>query len=173
MKTSSPGRPSSPAVSSIGHCRRPGGFGWNIPAGEVTIQDGGDVEWEATNVARVGEAVAAALSPEYQAVSRNQIAYINSFTVMQNNMLAVLERVTGRNFEVKQDTTQGLRDRAFGRLQKNPSEQAAALNMVTASILGMGGINQYSEESELWNERLGSKEESLEETVRRVLGENK
>ena len=151
--------------------RRPGGLGWDVPKGEVTIHDGGDVEWEATNVTRIGEAVAAALSPEYLDLSSNQIVYINSFTVTQNKMLAVLEKVTGKTFKVKQDTTQGMRDRAIEKLQMDPSDRAAAVEMATASVLGLGGINQYSKDREVWNEKLGLKEESLEETVRRALDE--
>lgn len=102
---------------------------------------------EATNVARVGDAVAAALCPQYQAVTTNQIAYIDSFTVTQNQMLAVLEKVTGKKFEIKHHTTQAIRVRASERLQKG--DRSAGLDVATAPITGLGETNEYSKEMEI------------------------
>lgn len=145
---------------------------WNIAQRRATIYDGGNYEGEWTNVGRIGEAVAAALSPEHVAETANEYVYINSFTITQNQVLAALEKSTGQKFEVTEDTTAGLRERLLERRKKDPSDFAAAMGLIVASAYGQGEMNEYSKyvEGGLWNKRLGLGEESMEQTVRDIVG---
>ena len=148
----------------------PGLLGYNIPKRTVTVYDSGDVEFEATNVAKIGEAVAAMLSPEHQAETANQYIYVNSFTLTQNQVVKALEKVTGDKFQVKEATTAGLRSDALERA-KTEGAAAVALDVIVAIMYGQGGINNYSRDVQdgLWNDRLGLKRETLEDTLREVL----
>jgi uncharacterized protein YbjT (DUF2867 family) len=60
---------------------------WNLPARTATIFDGGDVEFEATNVAQIARDVAAVLSSAHVEDTKNKYIYINSFTITQNQIL--------------------------------------------------------------------------------------
>ena len=144
--------------------RLPGLMGWDVKNGKATIFDGGDVEFEGTNLPKIGEAVAAMLAPENLTETANQYVYVNSFTTTQNRVLAALEESTGRKFEVTEATTAGLRERALEQIQQNPT---AAIDLIVASMYGQGGINLYSKDFKagLWNERLGLKKETLKETI--------
>ena len=157
--------------------RVPGQVGWDIPNRRATIFDGGDVEFEATTVDKIGEAVAASLAPEYQATTANQYVYVNSLTTTQNEVLVALEKALNDIFTVDEASTKTLREKALERRLNNPRDIAVGPDLALASLYGQGGINQYSKDEEgnsrLWNDRLGLKNESLEEVVHKVLTECK
>lgn len=66
----------------------------------MTVFDGGDVPYEASNLAQIGRAVAAILSPDHFEKTSNQYVYINSFTLTQNSVIKALEKATGSKFKV-------------------------------------------------------------------------
>ena len=146
-------------------------FGWDIQNRKATIYDGGETEFEATNVRKIGDAVAAVLSQEHEAATANQNIYVNSFTLTQNQVLAVLEQVSGQKYEVEKDTTAGLRQRSLERLRTDSNDFLAFVGTIVASLYGQGGFNNYSKDVNggLWNQRLGLTDESLEDTIRSVL----
>jgi hypothetical protein len=143
-------------------------LGWNIPEAKAMVYDTGDYEYEATNLDKIGEAVAAILAPEHERKTTNEYVYVNSFTITQNQVLAALEEASGKKFDVTKDTSQGTRERALEIQKKEPGSGLAVFMLIVASFFGQGAINEYSKNttSGLWNDRLGLREESLEETVR-------
>ncbi|KAK5171464.1 uncharacterized protein LTR77_004609 [Saxophila tyrrhenica] len=149
--------------------RNPFPLAYDIPRRSVTVYDTGDYAHECTNLAKIGEAVAAVLSPEHEAETRNQFVYVNSFTTTQNAVLAALESASGEKFEVARDMTKGLRERMVVARDKDARDPVAGLGLIVASFFGEGGLNEYSRKG-LWNERLGLKEEVMEETVREEVG---
>ena len=149
--------------------QRSGGAGMEIPKRQATIWDGGDTEYEATNLARIGEAVAAVLAPEFQKLTANQYVYVNSFTLTQNKVLRALEQATGEKFAVTESTVSELADSALARLKHNRGDGAAITDLIRATSHGRGGVNNYSRDQPggLWNERLGLKAENLADTITR------
>lgn len=145
-------------------------MGWNLPARKATIFDGGDYEYEATNLAQIGHAVAAVLKPGNLESTKNQFVYINSFTVTQNRVLAGFEKLIGQKFEVKEGDVQELGRKGL-ESAKREGGRAGVLDTITATFYGNGKLNDYSKTRGLWNERLGLPVEGLEETLAKIVEE--
>jgi nucleoside-diphosphate-sugar epimerase len=141
---------------------------WNIPDRTVLRYNGGDYDAEFTNLDKIGEAVAAILSPEHESETANQFVNVNSFTTTQNHILSLLEAETGEKFKVTDKTTDEAREEASKILRETPGNIMGVFMQIAAAFYGEPGLNQYSKntKSGLWNDRLGLREESLEETVR-------
>ncbi|KAK4506310.1 hypothetical protein PRZ48_000040 [Zasmidium cellare] len=144
-------------------------FGFNMAENKVTIFDGGDTEFETTNLSRIGEAIAAILSPEHLAETANQVVFVNSFTTTQNKVLAALEAATGKKIVIEHDTTAEFRGCALKAVERDPEDWAAIGDLITASVYGQGNLNQYSKAPGLWNERLGFGKEDIVESVKKAL----
>lgn len=85
-------------------------FIWSIPAGlfcfdlakkTATIMDSGDLKISYTDIPHVALSVARALEKD-----ASGYLHISSFTVLQNNILAALEKKIGGKFEVAHMTTE-------------------------------------------------------------------
>lgn len=157
-----------------------GFLGWDLPARKVTIYDDGKTEYEATNVAQIGRAVAAILSAEHLEETKNEYVYINSFTVTQNELLGILEDIvsenSGKAFAISHMTTKesaSIGKKKFEEAKKNAKDgevvMAGSLETVTAALYDYGGLNHYSKGKGLWNEKLSLPKEDLEETLRDIV----
>jgi hypothetical protein len=167
----------------------PGMMGWNVPSRAATIFDGGDVPYEATNIAQIGAAVAAILSatpspgfPDGTAkttqmvdITKNKYVYVNSFTTTQNTVLGFLEKHTGTKFKVEAASAAEMAKDAIARAAKSvpgfrPTDNLeyadGVVEMIFASIYGNGNLNHFSETKGLWNHALGLKGENVEESVK-------
>lgn len=158
--------------------RFPDAMGWDVEGARATIYDGGEVEYEVTSVERIGEAVAEALAPDHAAMTRDRNVFVNSFTLTQKRLLPVLERAVGRKFDVKYDTVKGLKERTTRRCEEagleggEKLEPEIAAYLLEACLDGEGKLNLYSKDpsiGDLWNERLGLREENLGEAVEEVI----
>lgn len=149
--------------------RIPGFGGLDVGARTVTIYDGGDVPYEATNLDQVGRAIAKSLKrPE---ITRNQYVYVNSFTVTQNQVLRGLEKVTGEKFVVSQSTVGDLW--RGGAAQLKEGRPQGLLAMIAGTIYGKGGLANYSVTKGLWNEKIGLAQEDLDETLESLIARGK
>lgn len=147
----------------------PGFGGWDLSARTVTIYDGGDIPYEATNLDQVGRAIAKCLKgPE---LTRNQHVYVNSFTVTQNEVLKAVEKITGENFNVSQSTVEDLWQ--GGAAQLKGGQPLGVVAMIAGTIYGMGGLANHSTTKGLWNERIGLAQENLEETLQSLIAGSK
>jgi uncharacterized protein YbjT (DUF2867 family) len=153
----------------------PGLMGWNLPGRKATIFDGGDVEYEATNIAQIGRAVAAVLAVEHYEETKNRYVYVNSFTLTQNKVLEALERLTGTKFEVEHmnasDFTEvGLEKLKVGAMVPQGGSEYAdgSVETITAAIYGNGGFNNFSRTRGLWNKKLGLPDDDFGETIERI-----
>lgn len=154
----------------------PGLMGWNLPGRKATILNGGDVEYEATNVAQIGRAVAAVLLAANYEETKNRYVYVNSFTLTQNKVLEALERLTGDKFEVENTTAKDMTKvgleklKSGGMVPQGGSEYAdGSVEVITAAIYGSGEFNNFSRTRGLWNDKLGLPEEDFEETMARIV----
>lgn len=147
----------------------PGFGGLDVGARTVTIYDGGDVPYEATNLDQVGRAIAKSLKrPE---ITRNQYVYVNSFTVTQNEVLRGLEKVTGEKFVVSQSTVGDLWQ--GGATQLKEGRPQGLLAMIAGTIYGRGGLANYSATKGLWNEKIGLAQEDLDKTLESLIASGK
>ncbi|GJC90180.1 bifunctional pinoresinol-lariciresinol reductase 1 [Colletotrichum liriopes] len=144
----------------------PGFGGFNVAARTVTIFDGGNVPFEATNLDQVGKAIAKSLGrPD---LTRNQYVYVNSFTVTQYEILKALEKATGDKFAVSQGSVEGLWQE--GATQVEQGQPLGTLAMIAGAIYGRGGLAHFSVTKGLWNERLALPQEDLDEFIGNYIG---
>ncbi|KAK1580464.1 NmrA-like family protein [Colletotrichum navitas] len=135
----------------------PGFGGLNVTARTVTIFDGGDIPFDATNLDQVGKAIAKTLKrPD---LTRNQHVYVNSFTATQNKVLAALEKATGDKFAVSQGSVEE------GAAQLEQGQPLGILAMIAGALYGKGGLAYFSTTKGLWNERLALPQEDLDEFI--------
>ncbi|KAF4815547.1 Isoflavone reductase-like protein IRL [Colletotrichum tropicale] len=145
----------------------PGFGGWNVAARTVTIYDGGDIPFDATNLDQVGRAISKSLkNPE---LTKNQYVYVNSFTITQNQVLRALEKVIGEKFDISHGSVEELWQ--TGAAQVRDEQPLGALGLIAGAVYGKGGLAQYSAKNGLWNEQLGLPEEDLEEFLERYVTE--
>jgi uncharacterized protein YbjT (DUF2867 family) len=149
----------------------PGVLGWNLPEKSVTLFDGGDIEFEATNLAQIARSVVAILeNPEE---TENQYVYVNSFTTTQNKTLKAFEELSGEKFKVTHAKMEDYSKAAQEKIRSDPGRGPAyiqgAFDAIILIMLNHRGYSGYSKTKGLWNKRLGLPEERLEDTVRTVL----
>ncbi|KAK3641320.1 hypothetical protein LTR56_011348 [Elasticomyces elasticus] len=148
----------------------PGWFGWNMAEHQATVFDGGDVEFETTNLSQIGAAIAAILSPEHLDDTANQVVFVNSFTTTQNKVVAALEKITGRKMTIEHETTAAVRECALVAHEEDPTDFGPVADLVTASVYGQGGLNLYSKSAGgLWNDRLGLEREDFIGSIEKAL----
>lgn len=133
---------------------------FDVEARKAYIQDGGDIKFSASNLPFITSAVVKVLEkPEETA---NQLLYIRSFRVTQNEVLAVLEKVTGEKFEI-------VHQKSEERLKELRPKMLEGDFHATEETVGIWGLVASDWEGRVANELLGLQEEDLEETVRKVL----
>ncbi|EFQ27058.1 NmrA-like family protein [Colletotrichum graminicola] len=139
----------------------PGFGGLDVAARTVTIFDGGDIPYDATNLDQVGKAIAKTLKKPK--LTRNQHVYVNSFTVTQNKVLSALEKATGDKFVVSQGSVEELWQGGAAQLEQG--QPLGILAMIAGALYGKGGLAYFSNTKGLWNERLALPQEDLEEFI--------
>lgn len=155
----------------------PGLMGWNVPEREAVIFDGGDIEYEATNVDQLGRAVAASLTDDHFEATKNNYVYVNSFTVTQNKILAILEELTGDKFAITHSTRADISKSgwetynaaiAAGKIAEG-GYFPGVLEIITGQILDKDALNGYSKRKELWNDELGLPKDDLKKTLAKIV----
>ncbi|KAF4463288.1 hypothetical protein FALBO_9894 [Fusarium albosuccineum] len=135
--------------------------GWDLGARTVTLFDGGDIPFEATNLDQVGRAIAKSLKKPN--ITKNQYVYVNSFTVTQNQILAALERATDDKFTISHSTVDELWNSGAAKIKEG--QPFGTLAQISAAIYGKGGLANYSVSRGLWNDKIGLEQENLDEAV--------
>lgn len=143
-----------------------GFLGWDIENQKATIYDSGAEPFEASTVDRVAEAVVATL--QHTEKTKNTYIYVNSFTVTQNQVLSILEKLSGKKYEI---TAASARELAvLGKRHVDEGEERGYLEIVTASIYGPWDFDKFKGKEVKWKEALGlSKDEDVEAVIRGIL----
>jgi nucleoside-diphosphate-sugar epimerase len=129
------------------------------------IFDGGEIKWSATTLDTVAKATVAVLLKAEE--TKNRRLFIESFLITQNQLLAVLEKVTERKWEAEQVESEKFIVETKNEIDRNPGNHDAREDLV-----GVVGIieGNWEEKDGFANELLGLKQEDLEEVVRKILG---
>lgn len=149
----------------------------------VTIYDSGSQPFEATSVAQVTRAVTATLV--HASATANQYIYINSFTLTQNKVLDALEKASGTKWDVSYSMAKEFGDESLQKLKESESQTPVRMSpsgdypdgapeLISVVIYGyrpdgVVSLNDFEGKAKMWNQKLGLKEEDLDETVKRVL----
>ncbi|CZT09711.1 related to NmrA-like family protein [Rhynchosporium agropyri] len=150
-------------------------FDWGLETGwldfhvegkAVTIYDSGDKLWSTTNIGTVATAVAKVLlKPEE---TKNKPMFISSFTVSQNQVLAELERATGKKWEVRRMTEEAALEKAK-KLHEDHSDQLRLLVLMLLYADSTDRGANFEKDGLLSNELLGLPVESLSDVIARIV----
>ncbi|GJC97933.1 isoflavone reductase [Colletotrichum higginsianum] len=142
--------------------------GFDLANKTVTLVDGGKTRFTASNMAQVGRAIVSVL--HHPVETKNQMVFVESFTTTQAEILAVLEKLTGQTWKVNEVGSQAIREDGFAKFSKGDYVGGGSA-VIMALVLGEGGLEDHTNvKGGIWNQRLGLESESVEETVREVLG---
>ncbi|KAI9663204.1 MAG: hypothetical protein M1821_008252 [Bathelium mastoideum] len=132
---------------------------------KVELLDGGDVKFSATNLERLGLAVARTLrNPEK---TKNRILYVQSVHTSQNELLTSLKRATGDDqWSVSQETSQSVIDRARHKADQGDAD-------AVEEIVSTWGLvaSDWEKTEKLSNGLLSLENEDLDAVVRRCVSE--
>lgn len=142
--------------------------GFDLANKTVTLVDGGKTRFTASNMAQIGRAIVSVL--HHPVETKNQMVFVESFTTTQAEILAVLEKLTGQTWKVNEVGSQAIRQDGFAKFS-NGDYVGGGSAVIMALVLGEGGLEDHTNvKGGIWNQRLGLESESVEETVREVLG---
>jgi hypothetical protein len=133
----------------------------------ATIWDGGHKSFTLINEKALGQSVVSVLQNPEQ--TKNKYLHVASVETTQLEILEALEKATESKWTVRETTTEAQLSEAGVKLAAGDFEGAFIL--VRATVFGnTPGLNSnYVKDTELANDILGLKLESVEETVRRVV----
>ena len=130
------------------------------------ILDSGDVKWSTSTLSRIGKATARILlNPE---ATKNQMIYIQSFCVSQNEVLRAFERATGLSWQV--DRLDSKKYEAEEKGKADDGDLEAVENLVW--ILGTQDANWETKDG-FAIQTLDLENEDLDLVIRRVVQEYK
>jgi hypothetical protein len=141
-----------------------GFLGFDFKSKTATLIDEGQHAFSGTNLHKIGLALIASLQKPTE--TKNQYIYVSSFDISQKDILAEFEKITGEKWTTKQVQSGDLIDSGRGKLQKGDFSGIA--DLIKGVAFGPLG-DLRAADGGLWNERLGLKNESLEETLKAVL----
>ncbi|OGM47136.1 isoflavone reductase family protein [Aspergillus bombycis] len=140
-------------------------LGYSILKRQAMILNGGANHWSTTTLNTVALAVQnAMLAPERTA---NRYLFIESFRVSQNDILALLEYMSGTPWDTIHCDAEEEKRLALESLSKGELRGMPALMRYVTCIKGFGG--HYMEYEESANDLLSMPNESLHEVVRAIL----
>jgi len=137
---------------------------FNVRAATAEIFDGGNVKWSASTLKQIGRGVVGIFGALEE--TKNKKLYMQSFLTTQSEVLAALEKVSGKKFEVTQLRSGEYIKEKKKRLDQGGEDQAEVTEQLVA-VLGITRAN-WTSEKEFANELLGLREEDVEEEVRRT-----
>jgi len=123
--------------------------------------------------------------PEHMESTRNQFVHVHSATYTPNQLLGYLKKYTNttdadwsiKYVKIGELAAQGqkaFREEASSGappevFTKTPKFQGAIISMISAGLMGNGGVNQFSDKTGYWMEELGLREKDAEEIVRDIV----
>jgi nucleoside-diphosphate-sugar epimerase len=137
---------------------------FDVKGRKAYILDGGNIKFSGSNLDFIGKAVIKILEKPQE--TENKLLYVHSHHVTQLEVLDALEKVTGDEFErVDQNSEEELKIVRPKMLNGDGEarEEVVAVWGVVAS--------DWKEKEGFANSLLGLKEESLEDTIRKVVAE--
>jgi nucleoside-diphosphate-sugar epimerase len=139
-----------------------GFFGFDFASKTATLIDEGQATFSTTNLEQIGHAIIAVL--QKPAETKNQYVYVASFNLSQKEILAEIEKITGEKWTTKQVASADSIQTGREKLAKGDFSGIADL-IKGVAFTELGDLRPAG----LWNEKLGLKKESLEDTLKAIL----
>ncbi|KAL8932110.1 MAG: hypothetical protein Q9211_006523 [Gyalolechia sp. 1 TL-2023] len=142
-----------------------GFLGFDLKSHSATIFDSGDSQVNFTTLPTVGQGVAAVLSNP--AETANRYIYIQSVKASQNQILAALEKSTGKKWNVSKRTTAEASQTGGEKLAKG--DMSGIADLIVGGIYSGAPGADYAASRKLDNDLLGLKQAPVEELVDRLV----
>lgn len=147
-------------------CIGNGFTGFHLESKTATIYDDGNQPTSVSTLSAVGQAVVGILSKPNE--TANKRLYIASFEPTQNEILALLEDLTGSKWSTTNISTSDAKARGFEALGRGDM-YAGFTDVLMASTYGPENGNQFSKSAGLSNELLGLSKEDLKTVTKAVV----
>ncbi|KAI9737815.1 MAG: hypothetical protein M1834_009184 [Cirrosporium novae-zelandiae] len=140
-------------------------LGLNVPTHSATIYDSGNEAFSTTTVAQIGRAVSRIL--ELPDKTANQYLWVKSFTTTQNELISILEEVTGTKWDIQKGSAGDIYKMGQEKFAKK--DPSSFINFLQAYLLIDGsGLSTVSDE-EAANDLLGLPKEDLKDTIKSLV----
>jgi len=146
-------------------CIKVGFLGQNLSAHKAIIYGSGDARFSTTTLSAIGTAVAGILrNPEKTA---NQDLFISSLETTGKEILAELEKATGKKWDVEHRTIEETINTGREKVSKN--DYSGIYDLIVALVYAEDKGSDFTKDHELVNKLLSLPEETLEGVVARIL----
>jgi len=146
-------------------CIGNGFIGFNLQTSTATIYDDGNQNFSVTTLGSIAQAVVSILSKPKE--TANKRLYIASFSPTQNEILSVLEELTGKKWKTEKISTEDAKVKGFEALGKGDFSGIASILM--SSTYGPANGNDFSKNATLSNDLLGLPKEDLKAVTKAVV----
>ena len=142
-----------------------GFLGYDLKSHRARIYDSGDVPWTATTLSTIGRTVAGVFHHTQE--TANRFVYVYSIRTTQNELLSVLEKLTGARWERESVSM----DKAIenGRKALEGGDMTGVIPLIHSYFFRKGMGADYTKDVEADNDLLGLPSSSLEEIVQEAL----
>ena len=141
-------------------------LGWDLPNRQVTIYDGGQPKVDLCTLEQVSRAIIATL--RHLKETENEYIYVKSFSANQNQLLPLVERLSGQKFTVHHCSSE--ERAATGMKEMQEGKQESMYKVIAATAYGPWGIGQFGNKTDKWMKVLDlPTDEDLEAAVRASL----
>ncbi|KAH7160422.1 hypothetical protein B0J13DRAFT_602932 [Dactylonectria estremocensis] len=152
----------------IDFCVIDGLLGFDLKNQEARIFNGGDVPFSTSPRDLVGQALFALLTDaERFEESKNQFIHLASYTVTQNQVLAVVEKLTGQKFKVHNLTSEEVYHQALEEIEKGMNWGLAF--QVQSILFGRDSTGESVGDFRplgIWHEKLNLEPRDLEQDLK-------
>jgi hypothetical protein len=143
-------------------------LGFNPKTNMALIYDDGNTRISCTNIGTIGEAIGSVLRKP--AETANKYLFISSFTVSPNEILASLEKATGKKWIINKASTAEAEREGKEKLAKG--DFSGIRSLLARLMFGGDTGGNFEKEPTLANKLLGLPHESLDETCKAAVDGN-
>lgn len=142
-----------------------GFLGFDLKNKTARIFDYGDTPFSTSTLSLVGETVAKVLSAEYLEDTKNKVVYVESRTTTQNEVLAGLQKITGKDtkWKVEKVDTKKLSEDSWARIKAGEGGIEPMYDLLKIHALR----SEHSKKS--WNGRLELTNDNLDNDLKAAL----
>lgn len=171
MALSSIGKSSIPCLTEHGSNMpfargiKTGILGFDLKSHTATIFDTGDVPLCTTTLSDVAQSVVGILNNPKE--TANRYIYVQSVKFTQNQLLAILEKLTGEKWSIKKRDTAEARQTGGEKLSKG--DMSGSADLIAGAIYAGEPAAVYDQTRKLDNALLGLKDVTLEELMEKIV----
>jgi hypothetical protein len=99
--------------------------------------------------------------------TKNRLVRVHDFYTSQNEILAGLEEVTGKKYEIERADSAKLEETSLAGLQRGEWTEPNIYGLVTAYIFGKNSSSSWGDSDD--SELLGLQKKDLKEEIQRVI----